>query len=418
MSLRMPFPWSAVPVVLWAALLAAFDQRLARELQLTGDRRAMLQHRVTTAGDSGTGSLREAIFAVNSSARPARIEIDVPRVTLDSPLPPIVSASGVTIEGGRAGVEIDGRGAGMSPILDLAGSAIVVRRLRVRGAVGPALTVRAPGVQIDGVELSDNAEGLAVLPGSDQLIVENCVFDANGVGLRLGIGISDVAIRRNRFLNHVETGLLAVSPFGQTGTMRKTTLAVSQNEFKGDRIAAAFINVSAGVVDNTFVGASDVALYLVGAGVVRNNRVRQGLGFGLYVESEGGTIVEHNELDHNAAGGLQVRGAGAAEVRDNRIYENGYGIVVILGGRHLVTDNLIINQKVDGLFVLGGSPVLNGNRLIGNGGAGLHVLDYVTRGRELIEARPSLLQNVVERNRSDVMERGRYFEPEPKDNQP
>jgi len=95
----------------------------------------------------------------------------------------------------------------------------------------------------------------------------------------------------------------------------------------------------------------------------------------------------------------------------NRVYENGYGIVVVFGerGGSLVADNLILSQGEDGLYVVGASPILRANRAFGNRGVGLRVLDYVPLQGAPHIADPRLEDNDFRDNALDAVQ-GEYHE--------
>ena len=111
---------------------------------------------------------------------------------------------------------------------------------------------------------------------------------------------------------------------------------------------------------------------------------------------------------------MLLRSSSRAVVRANRMHGNGYGLAVILGALEspgLVVDNVLLGQKVDGLFVLGGSPSLRDNQVVGSGAAALRILDYVPSEGRTILSNPRLERNRLIGNLIDEPIRGRYLVP-------
>src|SRR5262245_14514770 len=94
---RLRAAWGAVLV---AGAVAAGTRFVEQWRPLPPERLATRLFRVTTAADSGPGSLRDAVFAADKVTGRARILIEVPRVVLETPLPPLVNPFGVVLEGG------------------------------------------------------------------------------------------------------------------------------------------------------------------------------------------------------------------------------------------------------------------------------------------------------------------------------
>jgi hypothetical protein len=368
---------------------------------------------VTSPKDSGPGSLREALFAADKAKTPTRIEILSSEIVLESALPPLVNPNGVTIEGMRDDVRIDARASGGVPVFDIGTPGTIVRRLTIQGSAAEAILVRAPRVQVSQVTFDEDADGIRIVQGGDNLLIEDSVFEANGAGVRLTTGVTGVTIRRNQFVDHGEAAVFAAAASPSATAGHGPAVVLRNNKFKGDRISVVLVNVLGQVEDNNFNGAHQTAVYLTGPALVRRNRIQHGSGMGLYAEDADGAVIEDNEVNHNGAGGIQVRGGRLAEVRRNRVYGNGYGIIVVFGGANSIADNLIVNQSVDGIFVLGGAPVLRANRLMSNTLAGLRLLDYVPLKGEVVNAAPVLVDNVVQANGFNEPLRGRYHEPPP-----
>ena len=68
-------------------------------------------------------------------------------------------------------------------------------------------------------------------------------------------------------------------------------------------------------------------------------------------------------------------------------------------------------QRYDGILVIGGSPMVRGNRVLGNQGAGLRIMDFISRDGRRSPAQPTFEDNTVTGNKVDQPQRGTYREP-------
>jgi Periplasmic copper-binding protein (NosD) len=398
--------------VAWLGFLAAFEKPLAERRPTTVEFSAGVEFLVTSPKDGGPGSLREAIFAADQAQTRARVRILARRVVLETPLPPLINPDGIVIEAPDPGTEIDARALPEEAVLDLAAPGSVVYGLRIRGAAGSGILVRAGGMRLRKVGLLDCGVGVQLAEGVDDVVVEESSFDENGTGVRVAEGAS-ASVSRNAFRKQDQAGVWAVaSAPPREGTTPAVVLR--QNQFEDDRISVVLINVAGQVEENRFARPGEAAVYLSGPGLVRRNRIQAGSRVGMYVDAADGALIEENELDHNVAVGVLLRQSRRAGVLRNRVYENGYGIVVVFGdqtGPNVIAENLVLSQRADGLYVVGGSPVLRANRAVGNRGAGLRVLDYVPLRGPRITGHPLLQDNVLQDNGSDSLVRGEYREP-------
>jgi parallel beta-helix repeat protein len=366
---------------------------------------------VASSHDGGHGSLREGIFAAARGDRAARIVLRTKRVVLTTPLPPLVNRKGIVIDARESGCEIDGERLSGGPVLELRAPNSLVDGLRIRRAAGSGILVRAAGVHLRNLRITDSAEAVTLSEGASDVVVENSRFESNGIGISLSNGTPRVSIHDNSFRRHDRAAVWAVSAeaplhAGSAG------LIVRRNHFEEDRISVVQIHVPGRVEENDFRGAQEAAVYLMGSGiVVRDNRGREGASLGIFADGGEEALIEGNELDHNAAVGILLRSGRSSVVQRNRIYNNGYGIAVVFGEAirpNLVVDNLLLSQLQDGLYIVGGSPVLRGNRALQSRQAGLRILNFVPRKGPVIAARPLLSDNVLLGNLLDLPVRGEY----------
>jgi parallel beta-helix repeat protein len=394
-------------------LLAALERPLGPQRPRAWGGATALDLAVTSPRDAGAGSLREAIIAADRATARARIVFRVDRVVLETPLPPLVNRHGVVLDAERP-VEIDARGVVSGPILDLAAPGSLVRGLAIKGAPGPAILVRASGARLRDLKISDCAEGVQVTEGVEDVAVADSTFVLNGTGVRVDTAGGRLTVTGTTFERHSTAAVWAVSPAAPAAGAAPR-LVVRGNRFRGDRMSIVLVNVPAEVTDNVIAGATEAGVYLMGPATVRSNRIQQSA-LGVFADGADGASIENNELDHNAGVGVLVRGGRATRVSGNRAYVNGYGIAVVFGDKgapHVLTQNLMMSQREDGLYVVGGSPILRDNRSLSNRGAGLRVLDYVPRQGPQVRSDPLVHGLVAEGNGTDLPTRGLFHEPEP-----
>ena len=158
---RLRAAWGAVLV---AGVVAAGARWVEGWRPLPPERLATELFRVTSAADNGPGSLREAVFAADKVSGRARILIDVPRVVLESPLPPLVNPFGVVLEAGpRVTPELDAT-AIAGAALDVASPGTVISGLQITGGRA-ALVVRAHGTQLRNLRVASSGTGVLVGDG-------------------------------------------------------------------------------------------------------------------------------------------------------------------------------------------------------------------------------------------------------------
>ena len=362
---------------------------------------------VISGRDSGGGTLREAIAAAARHQGAVRIVVHVPRITLHSPLPPLVNPDGVVLDARGSRCEIDAGAAGDLPVLHLASPGSAVAGVRIRNARGTALLVSAPRVTLRDVAVRDSADGV-VLSGARGAVVERSLFERNTNGVRLDATSPGTVIRGCTFRRHDGAGIWAVS-----GTRAAAAgLRIENNAFRDDRISVVVVNLGATVTRNDVRGAAENAMYLMQSrSAVRANRILGGEGGGILGDRSDNLLLERNEIDHNAGVGILVRSCRNATVQRNLVYANAYGIASVFGDRgapNVIAENLIMNHRLDGVFLIGSSPLVRANRLLQNGGAAARVLDFVPWSGTRIASDPRLDANTIRGNGIDVPVRGEY----------
>jgi nitrous oxidase accessory protein NosD len=402
--------WTAVGFAAFLAISARWlgDWRLP-----SPDRAGGSVFRVTSGADAGPGSLREGIFAADRAGVRARIRIDVARITVQTPLPPLLNPAGIVIDGAAAGAVLDGTALAEGPVLDLMAPDCLIVGLRIQNARGEALLVRQRA-RIDRVTIANSQIGVYQTDGAGDLTIEGSTFERNTVGIQTGSSAWPITLRNNRFQNHRRAAIWAVraEPPPSDG---RAALQIVRNTFIGDRQSIVALNTPARIERNTFAEIQAAAVYASGSSVViAANRIRSGRNFGVYLERAHHSLVADNELDHNCSGGVMARHSHDLRVTLNRVYANGYGIIVVEGSQvapSILADNLIAQQAEDGIYVIGSSPMVRRNRLLQNRKAGLHLSSLTTTDGAFVLADPLLDGNVLSGNGADEVLRDHYAPP-------
>ena len=342
---------------------------------------------VTRGADRGAGTLREALFAAATAPGPARISVQVPRISLATPLPPIVNPRGLRIIAAK-GSEIDASALHGGTVLDIAAANVSVENLRVRNCPGAAILVRAVHVSLQNATLQSCDVGVDVAGNARDLLLEHNSFLGDRIGVRFSDSSPDTTVAANQFAGEREAGIWAVR--GQTD-LPAGAIDVRGNGFDNDHSAIVAGNIKVLIEHNQITGAQGAAIDLVGAGaVVRNNRVSGGSGMGILAEGARAAVIEQNELNALPAYGIMVRGSSDTLVRANRLYGCAYGMAFVLGDSRDPTtavDNIIIEPRYDGIDVIGDAPILRRNHVLKPHAFALRVEDFNgPDGRKVVSA--------------------------------
>lgn len=395
------------------AVVGFLEKPLADHRPLPPQLTADINIWVTNSRDGGPGSLREAIFAADRAKERVRIEIRALRgpIVLETALPPFVNPEGVVVDAPE-GAEIDGTRLPAGALLDIDSPRSEVSGLELRGGAGQGVLVRSKRVTLRGLTLTGFEEGVHVLEGAGAALVQGSTFEKNGTGVGVDFGVPSVDLYDNSFRGHDKAAVWSVSP-SPASRYSDPTIQVRQNRFEEDRLSIVLINVAARVEGNQFLRPIEAAAYVTGSPVLLRNRVDASSSVGIFVDDVDGAVVEDNEVSNSLAIGILVRHSRSAELRRNKVFGNAYGIAVVLDRQSpsIVAENLVLNQRYDGLYVVGSSPVVQANRILGNRLAGVRVLDYVPLRGPRLAGDPALRENVLRDNGSDEVLRGEYREP-------
>jgi len=401
--------WLAWVIVGFLGLCLLSLPWLARLRPLPLTARAHDEYRVTSTSDGGPGSLREAIVAANRAPGRFRILLPARGIKVETPLPPLVNPAGVVVQG-QDGSAIDASALREGAVLDVIAPGSSLRGFRLAGGGGQGILVRSPHVQVEGLAFVACGSGVHALATARGLTITGSRFEANGIGVTLEGGIGDARVVDNVFHGQRRAGVWAVSPEEAT----RTALVILRNRFEDDALAIVAMNAGARIEDNNLAGFLEAGVFVSGRqNQLRNNRVRAGHSYGICAVASEATIIEGNEADHNQAVGILLKNALTTVVRANRVYANGFGIVVVFGDPlrpSRVAENLLWRQSFDGVYIIGGSPVVAGNQVRASGGAGIRIDDFQGLRGVVRVAQPLLSDNVLDRNSSDALKRGRYVE--------
>ncbi|HYO78184.1 MAG TPA: right-handed parallel beta-helix repeat-containing protein [Thermoanaerobaculia bacterium] len=398
----------ALAVFIAAPLLIALTARRWESLRPQApELRADASLVVISGRDSGGGTLREAITAAARHDGRVRIIIQPRKITLLSPLPPLVNSEGVVLDASESRCEIDATAIGDIPALQIASPRTTVNGLRFRNARDAAILVRAPRATIRNVAVTQSEDGI-VLASARGTLIENSTFERNTNGVRVDGASPETAIRGCTFRRHDGAGVWAV-----TGTRNNAmALRIENNTFHDDRVSIVVVNLAAALTKNEIRGAIENAIYVMQSrSVLRSNRILGGAGGGVLAERADNVLLERNEIDHNAGVGALIRSCRNAIVQRNLVYANGYGLASIFGDTgapNVIAENVVMSNRVDALFVVGGSPLLRTNRLMQNGGAAARVLDYVPWTGPRIDADPRFDGNTMTGNKINTAVHGEY----------
>jgi Right handed beta helix region/Periplasmic copper-binding protein (NosD) len=351
--------------------------------------------KVTNPGDSGPGSLREALFIAAAANSKATVLIDIRRITLKTALPPLLNGHGVSIVGPAGGVEIDAQALAGGPVFDVAGANTSLEELLVRNCSGPAVLLRAAHFRLQSNTIESCDVGVEVAENASDVLLEHNRFSSNRIGVRFTAANRNTVVTGNSFLQERAAGLWAVRGEPQR---HADAIDVLDNRFDGDHSGVVAGNVAIRIERNDFTAnAPDAAIHLVGAGaVVRANRVSGTAAMGIVAENAREVVIEGNQLEHLRAYAIMIRSSANALVRGNRMLNCDYGIAFVLGdpsSPSTAVDNTIVEPRFDGIDVIGDSPILRRNQVLRPQALAFRVAEFQQPGAPSVRAKPFLEGN-------------------------
>lgn len=347
---------------------------------------------VTSGNDRGPGTLREALFIAAAAQGEATISIKVPKVTIATTLPPLVSSRGVRLVVAQQGTEIDASALPSGPVLDVTGSQVTIEGLRIRNCKAAGILLRAQHFRLISTTIESCDVGIEVAENASQVLIERNRFSNNRVGVRFTSSNRDTIVVKNEFNEHGDAGVWAVR--GEADS-RGGAISIRDNRFTKERIGILAANVLVAIERNELLATREMAMQLMGTGaIVRGNRISGGAGMGIVAENSRGAVIENNELDGLEAYGIMLKGSADALLRGNRVHNSGYGLAFVVGSSpSTAIDNTIIEPKFNGIDVIGDSPVLRGNQVLRPRALALKVVDFQPEGGQKVRSQPFLEGN-------------------------
>lgn len=408
--MRIPWPKNRRERAAWGAValaggLAVSARWVEQWRPAPPDRSAALTLRVTNAQDAGAGSLRDAILAADRLQGRARVIVAVPRIVLETVLPPLVNPRGVVIET-EAGAEIDGtRLAG--PVLDVASPGTVVSGFHIAGG-SAGVVVRAAGTTLRNISVGSSDTGVLIGDGADSVRIQDSSFADNRIGIQVTAPRGETTLQNLRFTNHRSAAVWAVATPSAIGPQ----IHIMDSRFFNDAIGLVAINVTSRVERNGFEQEGSAGVHASGGrAFINGNQIQAGRGFGIYAERLESGYISRNEMARNCNGGMLLRDVGNTQVVSNELYQNGYGVVVMegpLATPNNVANNLIADQVADGLVLIGASPIVSRNQVVRNRKAGFRFSSLRVDSGTMRTPAPFLADNVVRDNGEDETQHDEY----------
>lgn len=387
------FVAAAVFVVLCGVVALAHWYQSNRAKPQGAAGQSLLMH-VTNGGDRGPGTLREALYLAAGAPAPATISIEVPAVTLETSLPPFVSAHGLRLVGAASGVQLNAGALSAGPVLDIAGPDISVEGIAIQNCPAIAILVRAVRFHLAAARIESCDVGVELAENASDTFLERSRYAKDRLGVRFAAAGRNSVVANNEFVEDKDAGLWAVR---STVNPHDAVITIRDNKFTEDGNAIVAGNVPVLVERNDFINAHDAAVDIVGAGaVVRGNHVNGGASMGIVGENASGAVIENNEIESVTAYGIMLRRSSNILVRNNRLNNCGYGLAFVLGDLKNVShaaDNVIIEPKFNGIDVIGDSPSLTHNQVLRAHAYALAVEDFQAPTGEKVSAKPYLEDN-------------------------
>jgi len=347
---------------------------------------------VTSGADHGPGSLREALFTTAGAPGSARIDIRVPRIVVETPLPPLVNPHGLSLVAASGAVELDAHALTGAPVLDVDAAHVSISGIAIRNCPGTAILLRAGDFHLTGATIEHCDVGVDVADGLRAIELAHNTFSANRLSVRFAASGAGVRVVENRFSADTDAAVWAVR--GKADAADLTAIDVRDNRFTDDRNGVIAANVPMRLEHNLFGNAREAAVHLLGGGaMIRANRISGGAAMGIVAEHASAATISDNEIDHLDAYGIMVRGSANTLVRNNQLHNCGYGMAFVLGDERYpstAVDNIILSTRYNAIDVIGDSPILRRNRVRQARALALHVEDYQPAGAKPVRAHPFL----------------------------
>ncbi len=370
---------------------------------------------VTSAGDAGPGSLRDAILAADRLSAHAHILVKAKRIAIETALPALVNPHGVSIDADPDAGLIDAGRLVKGAAMQINSPASALRGLTIVNSHDVGIVINAPGVTLDAVSILDSKVGVVLGVAAKGCAIRTSLFERDDTGITAELGVRDVVIASSIFRGATRAGFWfvgadakAAAPDARGPASVVAPVAESvrivDSVFEKNATGLVLANRPVLIQKSRFFANSQTAILILGgAARVEDNEIRSSGGTAISVTAGRAVFVTHNTLIDNPLTAIMVRDS-EATIERNTLQTNGFGVIAVCSVTStgaLVRENLITKSTGDAITVIGGSPRLQHNQVTDNHAAGIRVLDLVQAGGAL-RATPQLEGNIVKGNGVDM----------------
>ena len=358
---------------------------------------------VSSAGDAGPGTLRDAILAADRLTTRAHVSIKVKRIAIESALPALINPHGVVIDAEPDLGLIDAQRQIKGAVLQINSPTSALRGISIVNAHDYGIVLNAPGVEMDSVNIASSKVGIVLGASAKGSAIRTSVFEHDETAITAESGVRDVSILSSIFRANNKAGFWFVGSVEKEAGPQQERVRIIDSVFEKNASGVVLANRPVLVQKCRFIGNEQSAvLILGGAARVEDSEIRETVGTAVSVTGGRQVTLARNTLTGNLLTAIMVRDS-QVTIDRNTLRSNGSGIVAIASDSAdgtLIRDNVIAKTTADAITVIGGSPRLQRNQVTDNHGAGLRTLNLVSAGGEL-KATPQLDANVFKGNGTD-----------------
>ena len=357
---------------------------------------------VTSPGDAGPGTLRDAILAADRLSTRAHISIKVARIAVEAALPALINPHGVVIDAEAGFGMIDAARQIKGAVLQINGPGSALRGISIVNAHDFGIVLNAPGVEMDAVNISNSKVGIFLGAAAKGATIRTAVFERDETAVTAESGVRDVSILSSIFRDNGKAGFWFVGGVDKEAGPLLERVRIIDSVFEKNAAGVVLANRPVLIQKCRFIGNQQSAILILGgAARVEDSEIRDTVGTAISVTAGRQVTLARNTLAGNLLTAIMVRDS-QVTIDRNTLQNNGSGIVSIAGddAETLIRDNIITRTAADAITVIGGSPRLQRNQATANRGAGLRTLNLVSNGGEL-KATPQLEANVFKGNGTD-----------------
>jgi hypothetical protein len=357
---------------------------------------------VSTEGDAGPGTLRDAILAADRLTNRARISIKVKRIAIESALPALVNPHGVMIDADSGYGLIDASHQIKGAVLQINSPTSELHGISIINAHDFGIVMNASAVQLDAVNISNSKIGIFLGAAAKGSAIRTSVFEHDDTAITAETGVRDVTISSSIFRGNNKAGFWFVGDIEKNSDLQER-IRIIDSVFEKNASGVVLANRPVLIQRCRFLANEQSAVMVLGgAARVEDSEIRGSVGTAISVSTGRQVTLARNTLAGNLVTAIMVRDS-QVTIDHNTLTGNGAGVVSIAsdnGDGTLIRDNTITKTVTDAITVIGGSPRLQRNQATDNRGAGLRTLDLVSPSGET-KATPVLEANVFKGNGTD-----------------